>query len=108
MSTTSIDFPPVALTLDGVTFDRYHYDEVADSLCFHAGHGSLAVDFSETVEDHLLRFDTSGRLLSLTILNARWLLGRDGALRVTLRTGGPTTLLAREAVEPLLVETPLY
>lgn len=108
MSSTISKLPPVSLTLDGEAFDRYHYDEVADSLCFHAGPTSWAVGFDETVEDHLLRFDDAGRLISLTILNAKLVLDRDGAIDVTLHDGGPTTRLTRELVEPLLVETLRY
>jgi hypothetical protein len=95
------------LTIDGATFDRYHYDEVADTLCFHTGPAAWAVDFDETAEDHHLRFDADGILLSLMICNARWLLDRDGAIEVTLRAGGPTTRLERNVIEPLLVDTPV-
>jgi uncharacterized protein YuzE len=106
MSSTFLDLPPVSLTVDDTAFDRYHYDEEADTLCFHTGPGKVAVDVDETVEDHLLRFDGAGDLLSLAILNARLVLERDGAIEVTLRDGGPTTRLQREVVEPLLVEPP--
>lgn len=106
MSTTTRDLPPVSLTIDGVDFDRYHYYD--DVLCFHTGPAEWAVDFDETIEDHSLRFNASGRLLSLMILNAGWLLDRDGAIDVTLRDGGPTARLPREVVEPLLAETPLH
>jgi hypothetical protein len=108
VSTTAHDLPPVDLTIDEVAFDRYHYYEEGDVLCFHTGPAEWAVDFDETVEDHHLRFNASGRLLSLSILNARWLLDRDGAIDVTLRDSGPTTRLPREVVEPLLVETLRY
>lgn len=108
MSTTTLDMPPVSLTIDGVAFDRYHYYEDGDSLCFHTGPTAWAVDFDETAEDHLMRFDETGSLLSLTIVNAKLLLDRDGAIDVTLREGGPTTRLAREVLEPLLVETLRY
>jgi hypothetical protein len=107
VSTTTHDLPAVALAIDGVVFDRYHYDEVGDVLCFHAGPAKWAVDFDETVEDHHLRFDEEGNLLSLMICNARWLLDREGAIPVTLHDGGPTTRLEREVVEPLLVDTPV-
>jgi hypothetical protein len=108
MKTTFADLPPVTVVIDGVAFDNYHYDEVADTLCFHIGPTAWAVDFDETVEDHHLRFGPEGELLSLTILNARWLLDRDGAINVTLRDGGPTSRLSGELVEPLLVETLRY
>lgn len=109
MSTTvDRDLPPVALTIDDVAFDRYHYDEVADILCFHTGPAEWAVDFDETVEDHRMRFGATGRLLSLAVDNARLLLDRDGAIDVTLRDDGPTTRLGRAVVEPLLIDTPIY
>ena len=108
MKPASAELPPVAVVIDGIAFDSYHYDEVADTLCFHIGPTAWAVDFDETVEDHLLRFGADGDLLSLTILNARWLLDRDGAIEATLHDGGPTTRLPREVVEPLLVETLRY
>jgi uncharacterized protein YuzE len=108
MTQAFTEMPSVSLTIDGVTFDRYHYDEDADSLCFHTGPAAWAVDFDETVEDHHLRYDADGALLSITILNARLLLNRDGAIEVTLREGGPTTRLERELVEPLLTETLRY
>lgn len=101
-------FPPVSLTIDDVCFDRYHYNEVADTLCLHAGPVASAVDFDETVEDHLLRFDRGGTILSLTILNARLLLDRDGAITVTLHEDGPSIRLRSEVVEPLLHETLRY
>jgi len=101
------DWPPVSLTIDGVAFDRYHYFEDADTLCFHTGPADWAVDFDETVEDHHLRFGADGGLLSLSILNARLRLERDGAIDITLHDSGPTTRLTRELVEPLLVDTPL-
>jgi len=108
VTTIRDDLPPVAIAIDGTAFDRYHYDQVADTLCFHIGPTKWAVDFDETVEDHHLRFGADGELLSVTILNARWLLDRDGAIDVTLRNGGPTTRLPRELVEPLLRETLSY
>jgi hypothetical protein len=102
------DLPPVAVVIGGIAFDSCHYDEVADTLCFHIGPTAWAIDFDETVEDHHLRFGAEGQLLSLTILNARWLLDRNGAIDVTLREGGPTTRLPRDVVEPLLAETLRY
>lgn len=108
MSTTSREMPRLHLVIGDVRFDRYHYDELADTLCLHTGPTAWAVDVDETVEDHHLRFDGAGRLLSVSILNARLLLDRDGAIEVTLCDGGPTARLERELVEPLLVETLRY
>lgn len=102
------ELPPVALAIDGVAFDRYHYDAVADTLCLHTGPAGWATDFDETPEDHRLRFGADGMLLSLTILDARFTLDRDGAIGVTLHAEGPTVQLSRALVEPLLRETLRY
>jgi hypothetical protein len=109
MSTTSShDLPLVTLTIDDVHFDRYHYDEVADILCFHTGPAEWAVDFDETAEDHRMRFNSDGTLLSLSVDYARLRLAEEEAIDVTLRDGGPTVRLERDFVEPLLVDTPVY
>jgi hypothetical protein len=34
-------------------------------------------------EGHVLRFDAAGRIIGPTIINAKWLLERDGELVVT-------------------------
>jgi uncharacterized protein YuzE len=42
------------------------------------------VDVEETPEGHVVRYDEHGRIAGLTVVNARWLLDRDGAITVTL------------------------
>lgn len=62
------------LRLQQTDFDRHDYDEVADVLYLGAGHPSQAVEFDETPEGHALRVDRDGRLVGITIVNARWLI----------------------------------
>jgi uncharacterized protein YuzE len=67
-----------------LTFDHASYDEAGDVLYLHIGERQDAADSEETREGHVLRFDADGRIIGLTIINAKWSLERDGELVVTL------------------------
>ena len=45
----------------------------------------------------MLRFDAAGKIIGLTIINAKWLLARDGELMVTLPEQIHVTPAALEA-----------
>lgn len=53
-------------------------------LYLHKGDPSTAADFYESAEGHALRFDAAGELVGVTIIDPRWLLGRDGRITITL------------------------
>jgi uncharacterized protein YuzE len=74
----------VTVKIGRLSFDHVSYDAAGDVLYLHVGAPRAAADADETAEGHLLRYDESGRILGLTIVNARWLLERDGAITVTL------------------------
>jgi uncharacterized protein YuzE len=67
-----------------LTFDQATYDQQGDVLYLHIGQREAAADSEQTPEGHVLRFDAEGRIIGLTIINAKWLLERDGELVVTL------------------------
>jgi uncharacterized protein YuzE len=67
-----------------LTFDQATYDEQGDVLYLHVGQRDAAADSEQTPEGHVLRFDAGGTIIGLTIINAKWLLERDGELVVTL------------------------
>jgi uncharacterized protein YuzE len=73
----------MTVTIGSTTFDRVSYDREADVLYLSVGDPSKAVDFDESAEGHALRYDLDGRLVGLTIVHARRLLERDGAIVVT-------------------------
>jgi uncharacterized protein YuzE len=73
----------VTVTVGGVQFDRVSYDREADVLYLHAGDPASAVEFDESPEGHALRLNRSGRLVGVTLVNARKLLERDGRITVT-------------------------
>ena len=72
------------VTIAGITFDNVLYDAPADVLYLHVGDPHTAVDFDESPEGHHLRFNAAGELVGITIVNAKWLLDRDGKLDITL------------------------
>ena len=67
-----------------LTFDHAAYDEQGDVLYLHIGPRQAAAESEQTPEGHVLRFDAAGKIIGLTIVNAKWLLDRDGELIVTL------------------------
>lgn len=74
----------MTVTIGHLTFDGASYDERGDVLYLHVGERRAAAESEETPEGHVLRFDAGGRIIGLTIINAKWLLERDGELVVTL------------------------
>jgi YD repeat-containing protein len=73
----------MTVTVGPITFDRVSYDRDADVLYLSVGDPTRAVDFDESAEGHALRYDADGRLVGLTIVDARRLLERDGEIVVT-------------------------
>jgi uncharacterized protein YuzE len=82
------DPPGWNVTIGNLTFDHSTYDADGDGdgdvLYLHIGERRSAADSEQTPEGHVLRFDADGRVIGLTIINARWLLEREGELTVTL------------------------
>jgi uncharacterized protein YuzE len=72
------------VTIGNLTFDHATYDADGDVLYLHIGERHAAADSEQTPEGHVLRFDADARIIGLTIINARWLLEREGELTVTL------------------------
>src|SRR5688500_4328368 len=73
-----------SITLGDTVFDRVVYDREADVLYLHAGDPKRAVEFDESPEGHALRYDATGRLVGVTIVNARKLVEQDGGVNVPL------------------------
>lgn len=89
----------MTLTIGNLTFHQSVYDEEGDVLYLHVGEPVAASDSEQTPEGHLVRLDSSGEVVGLTLINARRLLERDGILTVTL----PEVLkVTREELDPAL------
>lgn len=76
----------MAVTIAGTRFDFHDYDERGDTLFLSVERpDARAPERSfETAEGHVVEYDAEGALISIELLNVRWLLKRDGELRVTL------------------------
>ena len=37
------------------------------------------------VDGHLVRYDENGRVIGLTLVNAKWLVERDGSIEIPIR-----------------------
>jgi len=67
-----------------LVFDQADYDPDGDVLYLHVGSPREA-EGEETPEGHVLRFEPGPyRVVGLTVINARWLVDRDGRLVVTV------------------------
>ncbi len=82
-----------------LVFDRADYDADGDVLYLHIG-DPVEAEGEETPEGHIVRFEAgTQRVVGLTVINARSLLGRDGRLIVTV----PETVEASaDALAPAL------
>lgn len=74
----------MSITVGRTTFDRVDYDADVDVLYLHVGSPEQAVDFDESPEGHALRFDQDGRLVGMTIVNAKRLLESSEPIVVTI------------------------
>jgi uncharacterized protein YuzE len=80
-------------------FDRVSYDESGDVLYLRAGASRPAARTLATPEGHAVRFDDAGQVIGITIVNAKWLIERDG--KVTLSVPNVIEAAARE-LQPAL------
>lgn len=87
------------LKIGRYTFDHASYDVKGDVLYLAIGPPRAAATGEETPEGHVIRYDADNNVVGLTVINAKWYLDRDGALKLTL----PAQFeIAPEAVEELL------
>jgi uncharacterized protein YuzE len=65
-------------------FDHVAYDATGDVLYLRARQSRPAADTFGTPEGHAVRFDEDGDVIGITIVNAKWLLERDGKIGITV------------------------
>lgn len=65
-------------------FDHVTYDRDGDVLYVRSGESRPAADVYGTPEGHAVRFDKRGSVIGLTIVNAQWLIERDGKITITV------------------------
>lgn len=74
----------MTVSIGKLDFDRVRYDAKGDVLYLHRADPKEVVDFDESPEGHHLRFDAAGKLIGVTILNAKWLLKNESKIVLTL------------------------
>ena len=74
----------MSVRIGDIDFESARYYADGDVLYLHNGSPSDAVDFDGSPEGHHTRYDAAGNLVGITIVNARYLLERDGVIVVTL------------------------
>jgi YD repeat-containing protein len=75
----------MTLTIGSVAFDHATYDAESDVLYLRRGPSRPAAATDASREGHAIRYDEDGRIIGLTIVNAKWLLERDGEITITQR-----------------------
>ena len=72
------------MKINGLVFDRANYGADGDGLYLARRETTEASDAALTPEGHGIRYDGEGHVIRVTIINARWLLERDGHVTITL------------------------
>ncbi len=74
----------MTITIGTIKFDHVDYDADGDVLYLSVGEPREPADSYGTIEGHDVRYDETGQVIGLTLVNAKWLLERDGEVRVTI------------------------
>ena len=75
---------PVNVQIGPLVFDHADYDAEGDVLYLHVGE-PVEAEGEETPEGHVVRFEPgTQRVVGLTLIDARFVLDRDGRLIVTV------------------------
>jgi uncharacterized protein YuzE len=75
----------VTIRLGHLEFDHVAYDEKADVLYLSVGEPKEAARQEATPEGHLVRYAEDGNVIGITLVNAKWLLERDGKIELTVQ-----------------------
>ena len=76
----------MTITIGDYHFDRVEYDAVGDVVYLRASAGRPEASTYATPEGHAVSFDDAGNVIGITIVNAKWLLDRDGKITITAPT----------------------
>jgi YD repeat-containing protein len=81
----------MSVTIAGTEFPNHHYDQRGDVLYLNAEgyeqYSGIPPAGYQTTEGHHVEYDESGRLVSIVLINVRWLLERDGEITTTWPQG---------------------
>ena len=71
------------IKIAGIEFDHHSYDEDADVLYLSVGQPQAPAETDATPEGHAVDFDADGNVIGMIVVNLRFLLERDGELKIT-------------------------
>lgn len=71
------------ITIGDTTFDHVSYDRDADLLYLSVGEPAAAFQTYGTPEGHAVRYEHGGRIIGITLVNARLLL-EQGEMQLTV------------------------
>jgi len=74
----------LSIRIGGYDFEHVSYDDVADVLYLRNEHHQGGVSTHGTTEGHAVRLDVNGNVIGMTIVNARWLIERDGTVVISV------------------------
>ena len=77
----------MAVTIDGIEFDSHDYDDRGDVLYLSIGEPQVPAETDTTPEGHAVDFDADGNVIGMVLVSVRWLMDRDGELRITWPDG---------------------
>ena len=89
----------MSVTIAGITFDSHEYDDRGDVLYLSVASPREAARTVATPEGHAVDYDESGAVIGMVLVNVRFLLGRAGAVTVTV----PPDRVVAAQIEPALV-----
>ena len=75
----------MTVTIGNIAFDRVRYDAEGDVLYLHRADPADAVVLDASPEGHHLRFNAAGKLIGVTLVNAKWLLDHEGKIVLAAR-----------------------
>jgi uncharacterized protein YuzE len=74
----------VKIKIGDLEFDHVVFDAESDVLYLSIGEPRLAADAEETAQGHAIRYDAKGKIVGITIVNAKWLIERKGKIEIPL------------------------
>lgn len=76
-----------SVMIDDIEFDNVDYYREGNVLYLWAGEPRKPTYDDASPEGHYLQFGEDGALIAITIVNARWILDREGTIPITLPDG---------------------
>lgn len=72
------------VTIEGIEFDDIAYDADGDVLYLWRGAPRKPAYDDASPEGHYLQFGPDNALIAVTIVNARWILEKEGKVTITI------------------------